>query len=214
MLHSKMDPSDKKSPVDANMFEELSRLNNELADLQRELIKKNRELEKANAEKALLLQVDELTNLWNRRHFYERFNELCSLSQRHSRPLTMVMFDLDNFKSLNDTYGHQFGDAVLKCFAVILKKYCRVEDVPARLGGEEFAMILPETNIDAAFTTVERIRRHFSQRDVLGNRTTCTVSVGIAQLTTSDTYDTIMNKADKALYVSKNSGRNKTSICE
>lgn len=207
-----MNQQDGKPPVTVDLYEELSRLNNEMADLQRELVKKNLALEKAIDEKNQLLREDPLTRVANSRYFQERFNDLASLSRRHNRPLTMIMFDLDNFKSINDTYGHSAGDAALKAFASLLQRACREEDVPARLGGDEFALILPETDGDAAFATAERLRTTFSETDVLENGTTITVSIGIARLAARDTCDTLMKKADNALYVSKKKGRNTTSI--
>ncbi len=159
-----------------------------------------------------LAAVDWLTGLYNRRHFETLAQAELARSQRYMRPLTLLMLDIDHFKAVNDTYGHATGDRVLQALATVCLATKRDADVAARLGGEEFALLLPETTAGAAVQFAERLRQQI--RDcapvVNGEKLPITVSIGIAgsSLTTSGVQP-LLNNADQALYEAKRSGRNR-----
>jgi diguanylate cyclase len=127
------------------------------------------------------------------------------------------MLDIDHFKKINDTYGHLFGDKVIRAIAETLKSKVRGDDSVARLGGEEFAVMLPETDISGARTVAEHIRqsieggkiRRLDTKEQIGG---ITISIGVAAYTNGVSVVDLLDQADKALYVSKNTGRNKTSV--
>lgn len=159
-------------------------------------------------------RIDGLTGLWNRAYFTQRWEEEHGRHQRHGHPLTLALIDLDHFKSINDTYGHPAGDAVLQGMASILQREARASDVPCRFGGEEFALILPDTSPENAGTVCERIRaaveattwpRH-PERKV-------TCSIGLAGAAESPgscpSAESWIEAADRALYMAKKGGRNR-----
>lgn len=157
--------------------------------------------------------TDSLTNLYNHRHFQERLATELSRAERFNRPLSVIMLDIDNFKTLNDTHGHPIGDQVLKGVAKLLTSEVRDIDVVARYGGEEFALILPETPISEASVAAERVRlavaRHcFTGRD--GQSIPVTISLGVAQYPIhSAEREGLIMAADLAMYQAKSMGRNR-----
>ena len=162
-----------------------------------------------------LAAVDWLTGLYNRRHFETLAQAELARSQRYMRPLTVMMMDIDHFKDVNDTYGHATGDRVLQALATVCLATKRDADVIARIGGEEFALLLPETTDAAAAQFAERLRQQI--RDcapvVEGEKLPITVSIGIAgaALTTSG-IQPLLSNADQALYEAKHSGRNRVVL--
>ena len=163
-----------------------------------------------------LATTDELTGLKNRRYFLERSAEEIKRSKRYQLPLALIMFDIDHFKSINDTYGHEVGDLVLKQLAEILKSLLREQDVLGRHGGEEFTVLLPHTAQQGAWQTAERIRLGIENNMLQledGRTIKFTVSLGIAELgEQTATLDSLLNAADHALYRAKNEGRNKAVL--
>ena len=158
-----------------------------------------------------LATVDGLTGVNNRRHFLEMAEAEWSRFQRYQRPLSIVMFDIDHFKSVNDRFGHDAGDAVLVEFAKVCRGMTRVSDIVGRLGGEEFAMLLPETDLSAAWAVAERLRQSVEEHaiDVGGQMLSITVSAGVAPATVSMSgIPRLMKSADEALYTAKHGGRN------
>jgi two-component system cell cycle response regulator len=168
--------------------------------------------------------TDGLTGLRNRRHFDERLHEEFGRAQRYSDPVSLIMLDLDHFKRVNDRYGHQTGDVVLRETSALIRASLRDPDIAARYGGEEFSVILPKTHVQGALAVAERIWRAIGAklfRHVLGEgpdvpppvelRMTC--SIGIAFFPSKDitSADLLVRYADEALYQAKRSGRN--SIC-
>jgi two-component system, cell cycle response regulator len=156
-------------------------------------------------------QIDGLSGLWNRAHFDRRWAEEVSKASRHERPLSLAMVDLDHFKSINDTYGHPAGDAVLQGAARLIQRECRAEDVACRYGGEEFALIMPDTTAEGALILCERIRTALGATVWARHpERTVTASIGIAgHKTPGDTSPGAwLEQADKALYAAKKSGRN------
>ena len=169
------------------------------------------ELSQKNLKLAELASKDELTNSYNRRTFYELGQQLFSIAKRQKNPLSMMMFDLDNFKSINDSYGHLVGDEVLRRFSQLCMKSKRESDVFARIGGEEFALILPHTDILGAVEIAERFVKLVDAMEccVEEHDICITVSIGVAQMTKSDDeLENLRVRADMALYQAKAAGRN------
>lgn len=157
---------------------------------------------------------DPLTETYNRRYFTMRLLEEFSRAQKFSLNISFIMIDIDNFKKINDTYGHLVGDAVLKEIAKTIKENVREIDSVARLGGEEFAIIFPETDKTAAITVAERIRSRVSQKIIraFDEVLSVTISAGVASFPQNTLYpDVLMEIADKALYQAKQSGKNQVS---
>jgi two-component system, cell cycle response regulator len=159
-------------------------------------------------------QIDGLTGLWNRRHFESRLLQEQSLARRTGWPLSCVMADVDHFKSVNDTYGHPFGDEALRRIAGSLTEIGRTEDIICRLGGEEFVVLCPNTPLAGAAKLAERCREAIHEITLKHDseivRLTC--SFGVA----TDTEDpqSMIDAADKALYQAKRQGRNRVVVAE
>jgi diguanylate cyclase (GGDEF)-like protein len=157
-----------------------------------------------------------LTGLYNRRHFMDRLSAELAASQRHGRPLSLLLVDVDHFKRVNDAHGHLAGDEVLKSIAQILQGVVRKEDVVARFGGEEFVVLARETALTGARALGERIRRAVERSRVEwdGREIAATVSVGVtvgtglAQFEAGRTAQQLLDAADRALYRAKQGGRN------
>lgn len=170
------------------------------------------ELHEAYARAKDLARTDHLTGLPNRRAFVEQGATALELARRHDRHLSLVMFDIDHFKQINDTHGHAIGDAVLKEVASVIWHVARTSDTPGRLGGEEFAVLLPETDADHAMILAERLRQELANRPVefgeIAVPVTC--SFGVAERDgATDTLDALLRRADEALYQAKTEGRNR-----
>jgi diguanylate cyclase (GGDEF)-like protein len=158
---------------------------------------------------------DPLTRLYNKRYFLDRLDSELKFAQRHDASLSLLMLDLDHFKRINDTHGHLAGDAVLVNLAAILTRAVRNEDVVARFGGEELAIILRAIPLDTALQLADRLRRIVEQTATLfgGLELRATVSVGAAGYPESraETVEELIISADKALYRAKDAGRNRVS---
>jgi len=160
--------------------------------------------------------TDGLTSLLNHRVFHERLSSEFDRSKRFKQPLSLMMADIDYFKKVNDTYGHPVGDQILKAIAGKLKAHLRTVDVVARYGGEEYAMLLPQTDANLARAVAERIRKDIESESFTTDKgkLKVTVSLGICD-TTVNNFDSgaqLLSKADEALYEAKNGGRNQTVI--
>ncbi|MEP7001920.1 MAG: diguanylate cyclase [bacterium] len=181
--------------------------------LQEALEEREKELLEANERLTYMSQTDALTGLDNRRHLNERIDEMFQHAKRLNEPFSLVMCDLDKFKSVNDTYGHQAGDEVLKQLAGILREEAREIDRVGRYGGEEFMLLLPGTVLDAAVTFGERVRKRIERHTFTfpGGTLTRTSSFGVAGWPHPkiDQSDDLVRSADDALYVAKETGRNK-----
>lgn len=154
--------------------------------------------------------TDSLTGIYNRRYFLEQGKKLLSYALRHHCTMSLIMCDIDKFKLVNDTYGHGIGDQVIIKFAHLLKNVIREEDIVARIGGEEFVILLPNTNLDEAVNFAERIRE-LTQAiliDTPHGTLKFTASFGVSIFDNLDIESNFKN-ADKALYLAKESGRNK-----
>ncbi len=158
---------------------------------------------------------DGLTKLFNKRYLLDRLDSELKFAQRHETALSLLMLDLDDFKKTNDTYGHLAGDAVLAHLATTLTRAVRNEDVIARFGGEEFAIVLRAIGVEPATQMAERLRRHVEQTIVpfQDQELRATVSIGVAGFpsTHAKTFEELVDAADQALYRAKHAGRNKVS---
>ena len=154
---------------------------------------------------------DALTGIYDRRFLESRLQDECDRHRRNSRQLSLIMIDIDFFKKVNDTYGHQCGDMVLQSVAAKAASVIRSTDFIARYGGEEFCCLLPETDADAAETVAEHIRTHIEEMEnsFENNSVKVTISLGISGFVAEDTPDTFLKRADDALYQAKHSGRNR-----
>ncbi len=155
--------------------------------------------------------TDELTGVNNRRYFMAQAEQEMRRSRRFARDLSVMMIDLDHFKAVNDQHGHATGDAVLQGMVKRALESLRQSDQLGRLGGEEFAVILPETALSAALDAAERLRKHIAERPIIASAAIdITVSIGVAQMHAQDkTIDDLFQRADQALYRAKNNGRNR-----
>ncbi len=181
-----------------------------LEEAQRKLKQEQGKLQEANNRLAELASRDELTQLRNRRAFEERLDDEIRRSRRHGHPVSLILLDIDHFKSFNDTFGHPRGDEVLRAVGRCLRHSMRATDFPARYGGEEFAVILPNTDSAGAVQAAEHLRAaivgtEWEDRPV-------TASFGVATLSTAvDTPQALIDQADRALYSSKQRGRNRVT---
>jgi diguanylate cyclase (GGDEF)-like protein len=155
-------------------------------------------------------ETDILSRLWNRRGFEMRSEAAIAQAKRARLPLSLVICDLDSFKTINDTYGHGLGDHVIAAFAAVLREIASEKDVVARIGGEEFAILLPGMGIQTARLFAEKARTNFSSRRIrdMPEDSRFTASFGVAELAPSDLLSDLMRRADNALYDAKKSGRN------
>ncbi|MFT3734949.1 MAG: diguanylate cyclase [Rhodocyclaceae bacterium] len=165
----------------------------------------------AESKLARMALEDDLTGLPNRRHFLQEAERLTSSATRHASPLSLIIIDLDHFKQINDAHGHVVGDAVLKLVAERLLTQLRNEDLPCRWGGEEFAILLPMTDLAMAATVGERLRSAFADAalEAQGHTLRVTLSGGITQKIDNESLVECLSRADKALYAAKNAGRNR-----
>ncbi len=172
-----------------------------------------------NARLYSLAITDSITKLYVHRYFQMRLEEEVARSRRYNSTISLLMCDIDHFKPINDNYGHQQGDAILKEVSKILRKNVRNTDIAARYGGEEFAIILPETTQADAKIVAERIRRdvaHFDFPSIMPGQPSvkCSISIGVAGFPlNADNKDQLIQKADSALYKAKDGGRNKVVLC-
>ena len=170
------------------------------------------ERKRIEAELFQLATTDVLTGLANRRHFLDLAQQETWRSKRYHRPLSLLMLDIDFFKRVNDTHGHGGGDQALVAFAEVCLTTLRKIDLMGRLGGEEFAILLPETSLEAGREIGERLRRSVEACTILseGARFGITVSLGLAELNPGDeSFDALLKRADGALYEAKHQGRNR-----
>jgi diguanylate cyclase (GGDEF)-like protein len=161
---------------------------------------------------AALISTDELTRLRNRRYVLRRLEEECERADRLGTPLSLMLIDLDHFKQVNDTFGHPFGDQVLRRVAARLKAGLRRYDVLGRIGGEEFLIISPGASLEEAAALAERLRAQVDTVTVIDGDKECsvTISIGVTSFSTMEgTPDILMRKADAALYRAKEQGRNR-----
>ncbi len=160
--------------------------------------------------------MDALTGLNNRRQFFELAGMLYDQADRYPEDLTCLMIDIDHFKDINDLYGHQAGDEVLRSLANTMISSFRTTDVIGRIGGEEFAVLLRKSDVDIAILIAERLRIS-AEKQAINHEDTIihiTISIGLALRQSDDGLEDTLRKADNALYDAKRKGRNQTCIAE
>ncbi len=165
------------------------------------LIEKKNKLEK-------LATIDDLTNIYNRRYILEKLEVEMKRAKRYNHSLSIILIDIDDFKSINDNYGHLLGDYILIETSKIMKNHLRETDYLGRLGGEEFLIILPETKIENAFMCGERIRLVIKDTELEGYNQMLSISGGLVTYNYEDNLKEFINKADKLLYTAKGNGKN------
>jgi diguanylate cyclase (GGDEF)-like protein len=172
------------------------------------------ELEARAKDLELASRTDVLTGLNNRRHAMEKINEECVRFQRSGRPFSIIICDIDYFKKVNDSYGHDCGDAALKALAGLLGRHIRKQDCLARWGGEEFLLLLPETNAAGAAMLAEKLRRRVEEFEFTyaGAKLPFTMTFGVAEFIRDYGVDACIVGADSALYKGKSDGRNRVVI--
>ena len=158
--------------------------------------------------------TDPLTTLSNRKFFDQELDKAVAAARKKNEPLTLLMSDVDHFKSFNDKYGHLTGDQVLRLVAISMKQNVKGQDIVARYGGEEFAVALPNTNLESAVTVAEHIRSAVMTKELMkrssGERLgRITISIGVALLRPDDTAQSLIERADACLYGAKRNGRNR-----
>lgn len=217
MVTSKTEPADKikglemgavdyvTKPFDPGELIARVNIHLRLKELYEALQEKNKQLQE-------LANRDGLTGLYNHRYFQEHLTKDYARAVRYGEPLSIVIFDIDHFKKLNDTYGHQAGDSVLKKLGSLVSSLTRESDLAARYGGEEFVLILNHTGPTQAIEAAERLRKTVAQHDFITNDHVLhiTISAGVASLPYVETssHNELLEAADKALYAAKQKGRN------
>ena len=184
--------------------------------LEEEVKKRTIELEEAKRIAEDLARKDALTGIWNRRAFLEMSKLEIENAHRHNIPLSLIMIDIDKFKNFNDEYGHEIGDIVIKSFAENLKIHTRDTDVFARVGGEEFVMLLPFSDINDAKNKAETLRTKIENLsiDAPNMKLRATASFGVAQLKEKESLENLLSRADDAMYFVKKHGRNGVHFTE
>lgn len=169
---------------------------------------RHKKIERQLANMALF---DSLTGCLNRPAYFQHADKEFARSKRYYRPLSVIMLDIDHFKRINDKYGHHGGDQVLQIFAEACQEVIRSTDAMGRVGGEEFALLLPDTPLNSAYNLAERLRERINKYPYLAGDMLIevTASLGVAELSAEDTnFKELLRRADEALYTAKNSGRN------
>lgn len=184
-------------------------LNEQLTEVQRDLARKERRLRASEERLRALSQTDPMTGLANRRGLEEFLERECLRAQRYGEALSIIMADLDHFKRVNDEHGHDVGDEVLQHFARLLRDQMREIDLVARIGGEEFLVVVPMTGLAAATETAERLRRHTCAMAVSALPDGVSASFGVALWRPGDTITSVLKNVDDALYAAKHKGRNR-----
>lgn len=182
----------------------------------------HRKLQEAFAREQHLARIDELTGVNNRRSLVEFMEQEFKVAVRYHVPLSVVMFDIDDFKNINDTFGHSVGDQVLQCLTEVVRAKLRSADVIGRYGGDEFVILCPHTSAQEALPIAERIHASSAAIRVQTEKgpLAITISIGIAQtahrsvigLEKSETLENLLRCADQALYAAKQAGKNRTVI--
>lgn len=208
---------DEKSNNEKHLISEIERQTNHLREANHRLTEQTLELQEIKEQLTVEATTDMLSGLYNRRYFFEASQKSFYTAVRYKQELSILMIDIDKFKSINDTYGHIFGDKVIRTLANILKNSVRDSDILARYGGEEFIVLLPQTKQDNALELAQRIREEVQNRQIsldIGDTINITVSIGLTQLNNEEDVDIehSIGRCDKALYNAKESGRNRVCV--
>ncbi len=192
-----------------------SRIQTNVDALQREINerKKTEDALRQSESRYMELSItDDLTGLYNQRHFYNLLQAEIERTERYGRPLSLLLIDIDDFKLFNDTYGHMEGDRVLERIGATIQRCIRRTDWAFRYGGEEFTVFMPETEGEQAAVVADRIRAEFAAerfRPILGREEVKTVSIGIAEFRPSEELKDFINRADRSMYEAKRQGKDR-----
>lgn len=197
--------------VQIGSHDEIGALSQAFNEMLGQLDQKTASLEKSNEELVRLASTDALTGAWNRRRFEEVAEVEMERARRYGQPLSLILFDLDNFKQINDRYGHQIGDSVLRELSQMVRENIRESDSFTRWGGDEFMVLAPNLAINQALELAEKLKTL-----VLGHRfhdvDKITLSLGVSQFITNDNLDIWIKRVDDALYAAKSAGRNNVVV--
>ncbi len=201
----------------SNILEELKEIKKENSTLKSEINHYHSEINRLKEELSVAKKeanVDHLTGLINRRRFERTLYTMLEDFHKRGYPFSIILLDLDDFKKINDTYGHAVGDEVLKEVASILKNYLRANTVISRIGGEEFAILLPGVELEDAVHIANRIRNLIANRTIRvnGYEIHITASLGVTQVQKDDNFNRIMERVDSLLYLSKRGGKNRVEV--
>jgi diguanylate cyclase len=190
------------------------RAHDELREARARVEEVEREVTRLQSELAQVVELvrqDQLTGTLNRKGLDEVLEREVARSQRRDAPLCVALLDIDNFKRLNDTYGHQTGDQALTHLARVVQETLRPQDTVARYGGEEFVIVLPETDLAEAVAAMTRLQRELTRRIFLhdNEKTLITFSAGVARLAADETREQTLSRADAAMYEAKRTGKNR-----
>lgn len=166
------------------------------------------ELMDANMKLKKMAITDGLTGLYNHKHIFYRFEEEIKKAERYKTACSVIMLDIDHFKTINDTFGHHIGDQVLAEVSRVIKKSTRAVDIPGRYGGEEFIIILPQTSLNDAYRTAERIRKNIESIVFKQTKLTVTISGGVSEFREESPLQ-LIERVDQCLYQAKKNGRNR-----
>ncbi len=188
-----------------------TKVNNRTAELSKandELIHEVERRQEVEEKLKILVTIDELTSAYNRRAFNNYLHINMGRAKRYNEPLSMLMLDIDHFKNINDSHGHDVGDLILKALVHVAKESIRQEDILARWGGEEFSVLLPQTGKNTVLQLAERLRKTISDHH-FPKHLHVTVSIGCTSLQDDDSSESFIKRADTALYQAKDAGRNR-----
>ena len=160
-----------------------------------------------------LSEEDYLTKLYNRRKTHEAIENEIVRSKRYNSPFSLILLDIDDFKNINDSFGHNVGDEVLVRFSSIIRHTIRESDIAGRWGGEEFLVVCPETTVDGAKSLAEKLRNSV-ENSVFKGAGNITASIGVTGIHHGDSVNRIINRADKALYSAKQTGKNRVTVSQ
>ncbi len=188
----------------------LEKLNHELED---KVEARTKELTHLNDKLLLAANTDPMTGIYNRRYFFDVSQQILAISKKENTPISIAMLDIDKFKNINDTYGHDIGDKVIKKSVEIIRQNLKRDDILIRFGGEEFLIVMLDTSLDDAYDLCEAIRKNMEEGYPIDPKTKVTLSIGISEFRIEDKdIDSIVKRADNALYRAKRTGRNKIIV--
>ena len=207
IVHDLIEANNENASTNASLREQLEESQRQITELQSNL-------EVIRFESL----TDELTTLANRKHFDQSIERALAQSDETGEPVALLITDIDRFKRFNDTFGHQTGDQVLRLVALAVKQNVKGQDIPCRYGGEEFAIILPRTQLQQAVTVAESIRKAVMSKELIKRSTgenlgRITISIGVAVYKKGETISDLIERTDRCLYAAKDAGRNKV-LCE
>jgi len=192
--------------------EALEKFNHEL---ELKVKERTKELHHMNGKLQLAANTDPMTGIYNRRYFFDVSEQILEVSKRDNMPMCIAMLDIDKFKTINDTYGHDVGDIVIQKSVDIIREHLKEDDILIRFGGEEFLLVLLDTSMQDTLILCEQIRQTIEKSYPINDDKQVTISIGISQCTNEDEeISQIVKRADNALYEAKDTGRNKIAVEE